>query len=185
VADTAHYVEELKNAVLRDRSAGKSYGRSASDTNLLAELDFMVTQRRIHSLYHRNVEITRPEERALSEPSPSSFAPLSDELLQELFDNNFEWLNDELFTSKEMLDTQPFDHQDNGDGTGHVRSPDMADTHSFAELDLLMRAVPACSYCRTRHVKCDERFPACDACTKSERACVYYDHVLQIDVERR
>jgi hypothetical protein len=59
------------------------------------------------------------------------------------------------------------------------------DADSIVDVELLIRSIPACGYCRSRHVKCDQKFPACGACTRSDRQCVYYDAVLEIDIPRR
>ena len=185
VVDAAQYIEELKQVVLRDTNARKGPGHSATDTNLLAELDFMVTQRRIHSVYHQNVEITRPKEGVSTQSSPEFFEPLSDELLQELIGTDFDLLNETLFTSSDLPEIQPVDHWVDGHATGHEMLTTNLDKQTLDQLDTLMRSVPACGHCRTSHVKCDQDFPACGACTRFSRPCVYYDPVLQIDVQRR
>ncbi|KAH8889048.1 hypothetical protein GQ53DRAFT_808030 [Thozetella sp. PMI_491] len=90
--DTGRYVEDLKETILRTLDLGDDSEQSGYDMDFLGELDFMITQRRIHSVYHRNVEIHAPAERVASDRSPWSqvdpFTPVPDELWQEFITAN-------------------------------------------------------------------------------------------------
>ncbi|KAK7413363.1 hypothetical protein QQX98_007740 [Neonectria punicea] len=54
LSDTKHYLKELVDTNLRNPVG--NYG-SEYDMNVLEELDCLVTQRRIHSIYHRNLPL--------------------------------------------------------------------------------------------------------------------------------
>ncbi|RSL45782.1 hypothetical protein CEP54_014130 [Fusarium duplospermum] len=53
VADTAHYIRELVETCLRNQVGqdGSDY-----DMSVLEELDCLVTQRRVHTIHHRNIQ---------------------------------------------------------------------------------------------------------------------------------
>lgn len=175
---------ELKNAVLRDLAASGRFERLATDEKLLAELDFMVTQRRIHSVYHRNVDTSVLAEEIYTGPSPENFTSFGDDLWQNFFDDSFQIPNDDLLTSNDILGLQLPLSWNEGTSTDPESANHSARPGSV-DVDLMMRSIPACGCCRTRHVKCDQGFPLCGACTRAGRACTYYDPVLQIDVQRR
>lgn len=52
LSDTAHYIRELFDTSLRNPLG---HNANAYDVNVLKELDCLITQRRIHSIHHRNI----------------------------------------------------------------------------------------------------------------------------------
>lgn len=160
-------------------------GRSAYDINLIAELDFMVTQRRIHSVYHRNIEVLRPDEMMNWDLSPwahaESLTPLRDELWQEIFNTGFEFLADDALIFPEGEHSSELDSIMITDPSPKSNE----EPESAVDVELLFHSVPACGFCRGQHIRCDRTFPSCGACAKSNRECIYYDAVLQRDVPRR
>ncbi|KAJ4293363.1 hypothetical protein N0V90_008645 [Kalmusia sp. IMI 367209] len=188
-ADTGIYMNELKDTVFRKITVGEVSRRSSFDTDLLAELDFMVTQRRIHSVYHRNVQTWRPLPDTHSELAPwshpDSFTPLSDELWQDLMNTTFEFPADDTLLLQEPFNAEPV-YQWNDTVQEETASLTVeAAQKNEINVEMLMRSVPACGYCRTRHVKCGQEFPSCGTCSRTGRECVYYDAVLQRDIPRR
>jgi hypothetical protein len=183
-------MDGLKGTILRSIDSTGVPIQSTYDVNLLAELDFMVTQRRIHSIYHGNIEIRTPEERMQSEPSPwppaDLFMPLSDDLWTDIVHTSFEYLADDILL---FLDTAEVSHT-----TQVYHSPqDLAEAtptknekaESSVDIDMVLSSLPACGFCRSQHIKCDQTFPACRICTKSGRECAYYDAIIQKEVPRR
>lgn len=149
----------------------------------------MVTQRRIHSVYHRNVDTSRPDQMTHFELSPwaplDPFSPISDELWQELINTSFEYLADDSLVYNETFEVEPAHQWTNNLATEQVSSTDNVDENDLTDVDSLFRSLPGCGFCSNRHTKCDKEFPSCKACTKVNRECVYYDAVLRMDVPRR
>lgn len=54
-----------------------------------------------------------------------------------------------------------------------------------SRLQKAMTYIPVCSHCKARRVKCDIDLPSCRACSKAERQCYYFDHVIGKDILRR
>ncbi|SPO01216.1 uncharacterized protein DNG_03963 [Cephalotrichum gorgonifer] len=83
LSDTAHYNKELI-----DTSSRNPLGRSgnAYDINVLKELDCLVTQRRIHSIHHRNIQL--PPQDESTPPSHTSDDLLSDDSWWHAFIND-------------------------------------------------------------------------------------------------
>ncbi|KAF2798705.1 hypothetical protein K505DRAFT_96146 [Melanomma pulvis-pyrius CBS 109.77] len=182
--DTGHYVKELKDIIQGNLDAEPMPGRSAYDINLIAELDFMVTQRRIHSVYHRNIEVLRPDEMMNWDLSPwahaESLTPLRDELWQEIFNTGFEFLADDALVCLEDEHSSELD-------SIMITDPSLKsnmEPESAIDVELLFHSLPACGFCRGQHIRCDRKFPSCGACAKSNRECVFYDAVLQRDILR-
>ena len=47
------------------------------------------------------------------------------------------------------------------------------------------RNVSACSRCRVRKGKCDQRLPCCEGCEKANVPCVGYDPITKTEIPRR
>lgn len=59
---------------------------------------------------------------------------------------------------------------------------DRSDQKSPLHLEEILRAVPACSFCRDRRIKCHRQLPSCRECTRASRECAYYDPVLEENI---
>jgi hypothetical protein len=53
------------------------------------------------------------------------------------------------------------------------------------ELESLLGALPSCSLCRDRRVKCHQQLPACKECLRASRVCSIFDPVLGTNVPMR
>ncbi|KAF2703245.1 hypothetical protein K504DRAFT_181238 [Pleomassaria siparia CBS 279.74] len=145
----------------------------------------MVTQRRIHSVYHRNIEILNRDQMMNWDLSPwahaESLTPLRDELWQEIFNTGFEFLADDSMAIPDAESIAPPKALANTNSSEQRKE---APEPPSVDVDLLVESIPACTFCRAQHTRCDRKFPSCGACAKSNRRCLYYDAVLQKEVER-
>ncbi|KAL3299051.1 Fungal Zn2-Cys6 binuclear cluster domain-containing protein [Colletotrichum asianum] len=96
LADTAAYINELVDTNLRNPVG---HSGSAYDMNVLEELDCLVTQRRIHSIRHRNVALPQQKKYAVAATQPKESGQQMGEGLFE--DENWwrDFINDDLFLS--------------------------------------------------------------------------------------
>lgn len=190
-SDTASYVQELKATILRDISAvGDAHEPSAYDLNLLAELDFLVTQRRIHSIYHRNITVPTQEGWMQAELQPFGDvpSPFPDAMWREFINTGFDFdAGDDPLYFGPAGDNHPV--ANSIDASVHtVQAPtgNSAPVSGPAvDIETLIDAIPACGYCRNQHLRCDREFPSCRICKRSHRQCTYFDVVLQQDISRR
>lgn len=152
--------------------------------SVLEELDFLVTQRRIHSIYHRNLPVpgkqttTTLETQALSEVSPG------------FLDDDSWW--DEFIVD----DFDLFANQDSAAANFSFATPSMEPPaeeirqctrkkqpkRKGTDLDEILEALPSCSSCRDRRIKCDRQLPACRYCKRASRDCAFFDPVLSENV---
>ncbi|CAH0059088.1 unnamed protein product [Clonostachys solani] len=171
--DTAKYIKELIETSLSAESQ-----RSAYDLNVLKELDCLVTQRRIHSVYHRNISVSsKPAQATNNETSPGF---LEDEAWWKDFINEDFNMGDyfdpsEIADANNSVQTLPLTS-----GSDPVTIPEMAMDSNEDRLDFttLIDILPACSPCRDRRVKCHRQLPACKECQRTNRQCVIFDSVL-------
>uniref|UniRef100_L2GH87 C6 transcription factor n=1 Tax=Colletotrichum fructicola (strain Nara gc5) TaxID=1213859 RepID=L2GH87_COLFN len=93
LADTAAYINELVDTNLRNPVG---HSGSAYDMNVLEELDCLVTQRRIHSIRHRNVVLPQQKKSAAAATQPKDSGQQMGEGLFE--DENWwrDFINDDL-----------------------------------------------------------------------------------------
>ena len=131
----------------------------------------MVTQRRVHSVYHQNVDLTQLIRPYLDLSPRSPTLPL-DETLQEIVNASF------AFPLEESVAWSPQTVQS-------AEAPQAVQHSSNAHLDAILESVPACGFCRSQHIKCDRSLPACGVCERGNRGCMYFDVVLERDVPRR
>ncbi|KAH8667049.1 hypothetical protein BX600DRAFT_285340 [Xylariales sp. PMI_506] len=171
----------LSSAVL---SSEKGSSDSAYNLKLLAELDFLVTQRRISSVYHGNVEVppSFPATAPVSSDgcSPSQF---SDSMWQEFIETNFDF-DDVPFVNffdfpKELDQQQSSVSPDTGSQTSES-GPKLS-----RDIEAAIESLPSCNCCRDQHIRCDRELPLCGVCRRSRRECTYYDPILLQDVPRR
>ncbi|KAM0811596.1 putative Fungal-specific transcription factor domain-containing protein [Seiridium cardinale] len=182
ILDTSHYIQDSMDTCLRDTSGQTG---SVYDMSIVEELDYLITQRRVHSVFHRNIPFIPPHH-----PGPYSDTPSQ---------SSEDFINDENWWSAFINDDQVMDGMDlmlpvtNRDTSPLPRSTrpamlpspqESTTTHtgSLAELDGIMEALPACSFCRDRRIKCSRQLPACAACLRSSRECLIYDPILEHNV---
>lgn len=190
VSDTAHYIRELIDTCLRNPVGhdGTTY-----DMNVLEELDCLVTQRRVHTLQHRNIPF----------PPHRRQGPQSDTASQasEGFLDDDEWWRAFIHDDFEMdgdIGLTPAPEPSRGMALAQLTgSPSVAtplDTSSLkkkepvsisTEVDELLKALPSCSYCRDRRIKCHQQIPACRECQRISRECVIFDPILEGNVPLR
>uniref|UniRef100_A0A8H7K7I6 Zn(2)-C6 fungal-type domain-containing protein n=1 Tax=Bionectria ochroleuca TaxID=29856 RepID=A0A8H7K7I6_BIOOC len=171
--DTAEYIKELIETSLSAESQ-----RSAYDLNVLKELDCLVTQRRIHSIYHRNISVSsKPAQVTNNETSPGF---LEDEawwkdFINEDFDMGDYFDPSEIADGNNSAQTLPLIS-----ASDPVTTPETAKDSNEDRLDLtqLIEILPACSHCRDRRVKCHRQLPACKECQRANRHCAIFDPVL-------
>lgn len=63
----------------------------------------------------------------------------------------------------------------------HVKVSEAAQSN-YQKLCKAVKAIPACTRCRVRRVKCDRNLPSCRSCQKSSADCSYHDQVTSTDV---
>ncbi|KAF7563755.1 hypothetical protein G7046_g379 [Stylonectria norvegica] len=178
IRDTGLYITELVETNLRNPVG--NYG-SEYDMNVLEELDFLVTQRRIHSIYHRNIPL----------PNQSSTSPQSVVLSQQgdlgLLEDDTWWrdfINEDF--AMEVVETpmvtveaisMPMNTERSPPGPTYARTvPCSKNWKTY--LDGVLEALPSCSFCRDRRIKCNRQIPSCKECSRTSRACSYFDPVL-------
>lgn len=155
--------------------------------NVLEELDCLVTQRRIHSIYHRNIPLPTlfkgtPRSDASAQISPGF---LDDETWWRDFINEDFDMNDHTLPSNATVPTPVLETHK---VTPKASEPPGWSLHSFnpgTTLDKILHALPACSFCRDRRIKCHQRLPACKECHRTSRECMFFDPILSENVPLR
>lgn len=203
LVDTAHYIRELVDTNLRNPVG---HSGSAYDMNVLEELDCLVTQRRLHSIHHRNISFPPPRQppsQTGNDPSTGrneiNLGGNADAFLE---DENWwrDFINDEfhadhetpkpasescpgLSESTSRLDTQTATAHDLRSNPRQFRH--MPGTNLDGQLDDIIQALPSCSFCRDRRIKCHRQLPSCRECQRSSRECEVFDPVLGQNVPLR
>jgi hypothetical protein len=164
------------------------------DINLLEELDCLVTQRRVHTLQHRNIRFA-PHLGAVPQSDTASQASQG-------FLDDEEWWRAFICDETEMVDDGIFDSTSEyflgvtaiSQATAvplTTESPYLPVQEEpqggsiSSEVEELLKALPSCSYCRDRRIKCHKRIPACKVCQRTSRDCVIFDPVLKGNVPLR
>ncbi|OKL59542.1 hypothetical protein UA08_05364 [Talaromyces atroroseus] len=181
IAITGLYIRDLRDAVFSNQPG--SIG-SANDLKLLAELELLLSQRRIRSIYQANTEVQH--EFLSVEPSSSheySQQPFTDDIWQEFIGAQFDF---EEAYSLNFLESPWLGQQQQ---TILTSTADATNDIPILELPKDIKdaidSMPSCSFCRDQHIRCDRELPCCGACHKSRRECVYYDVILSQEVPRR
>ncbi|UPL02929.1 hypothetical protein LCI18_013863 [Fusarium solani-melongenae] len=182
VADTAHYIRELVDTCRRNQVGqdGSDY-----DMSVLEELDCLVTQRRVHTIRHRNIPF----------PPHAKPGPQSDTASQTscgFLDDDDWWrafINDDL-EMDESPPTRPEALVDFALPEARVtppepQSPNTSASTPVADLDKILGALPSCSFCRDRRIKCHQQLPACRECLRVSRECMIFDPVQGMNVSMR
>ncbi|EPE04123.1 monocarboxylate transporter [Ophiostoma piceae UAMH 11346] len=203
LGDTSAYVQELLDTNLRNPLG---HSGNAYDMNVLEELDCLVTQRRIHSIYHRNIplppsQLPRSFDSSVNDTAPAAHD--SDMLLHTTFDNESWWqdfVHEDFPTaldsqhlaipSPTASERQPNTTSSLGDGSmatpnsraPHPPAPSAGFANMDSELSTVLDARPACSFCRDRRVKCSRELPVCRECKRTSRTCLVFDPVLEKNI---
>ncbi|KAF4816404.1 Positive regulator of purine utilization [Colletotrichum siamense] len=185
LADTAAYINELGDTNLRNPVG---HSGSAYDMNVLEELDCLVTQRRIHSIRHRNVVLPQQKKSAAAATQPRDSGQ---EMGEGLFEDENWWrdfINDDLVTNDSPFSLiSPDAAQSSVSILPHERIQHQPDPRrDLSDLEKQLRpiidALPSCSFCRDRRIKCRLQLPACKECHRTSRNCVVYDPILGSNV---
>ncbi|KAK1460570.1 hypothetical protein CCUS01_08918 [Colletotrichum cuscutae] len=157
---------------------------------VLEELDCLVTQRRIHSIRHRNIPFPPPKK-----PTPSPSEP---ENIARDFLNDEQWWTD--FIDQDFVTNESCFSLPSGGGqaapspssepneTRVERRRDIIDNNASdleKELDVILDAIPSCSFCRDRRTKCQRQLPACKECARTSRECFIFDPILKANIPLR
>lgn len=175
------YIKDLRDVVI---STQPSSIDSANGLKLISELELLLSQRRIRSIYQANTEIQHAfPPLGPSSPQEYSQQPFSDDVWHEFMAAQFEF---EEPSSLNFLDSSWLTQQYQ---TAVAATAEAASEVSIPELPSDIKAVvdsmPSCSFCRDQHIRCDRELPCCGACRRSPRECTYYDIALSQEVPRR
>ncbi|KAK1714208.1 hypothetical protein BDP67DRAFT_618126 [Colletotrichum lupini] len=187
LSDTASYINELIDTNLRNPLG---YNGSHYDMQVLEELDCLVTQRRIHSIRHRNIPFPPPKKPTASPSEPENIA--------RDFLNDEQWWTD--FIDQDFVTNESCFSLPSGGGqaapspssepneTRVERRRDIIDNNASdleKELDVILDAIPSCSFCRDRRTKCQRQLPACKECARTSRECFIFDPILKANIPLR
>lgn len=187
LSDTASYINELIDTNLRNPLG---HNGSHYDMQVLEELDCLVTQRRIHSIRHRNIPFPPPKK---STPPASEPENVSRDFL-----NEEQWWTD--FIDQDFVTNESCFSLPSGGGqtasssssnlTGTRVEPGQTPSENNGsdlekELDVILDAIPSCSFCRDRRTKCQRQLPACKECVRTSRECFIFDPILKANIPLR
>lgn len=153
--------------------------------NVLEELDCLVTQRRIHTIYHRNIPFP-PQNKPGPQSDTASHASggfLDDETWWSAFINDDFEMDANFFLPK-TVDAAPLNSH-SPSMSPKPKSPAHTGRQGSGDLDTILTAIPSCSYCRDRRIKCHQQLPACRECLRTGRECVIFDPILERNVTMR
>ncbi|KAF4471294.1 neutral amino acid permease [Fusarium albosuccineum] len=175
----SRYITELVETNLRNPigNLGSEY-----DMIVLEELDFLVTQRRVHSIYHRNLPVPSKQSADAQFESLNQISPG--------FLDDDSWWRDFINDDFDM-----FDHYEPSTSTGSFTVPALENppdqkspkiqrqpVKRGTDLDEVLEALPACSFCRDRRIKCHRQLPACRECQRTGRECTFFDPILSENI---
>ncbi|KAK1712972.1 uncharacterized protein BDZ83DRAFT_92302 [Colletotrichum acutatum] len=187
LSDTASYINEIIDTNLRNPLG---HNGSHYDMQVLEEIDCLVTQRRIHSISHRNIPFPPPKKPA---PPPSEPENVGKDFL-----SDEQWWTD--FIDQDFVTNQScFSLPPGGGQTASSPSRDPIGTRAELaqtpsennssdlekELDVILDAIPSCSFCRDRRTKCQRQLPACKECARTSRECFIFDPILKANIPLR
>ncbi|KAM5350416.1 hypothetical protein ACJ41O_006921 [Fusarium nematophilum] len=152
LSDTAYYIKELVDTNLRNPlgNLGSDY-----DMSVLEELDFLVTQRRIHSIYHRNIPLPSQQKNTPQVDDLNQISPgfLDDESWwRDFINDDFDMNHNDPPNGVDSYAIPPVERpsEQNLQGETRQRQP----RNKGTEIDEIIEALPACSFCRDRRIKC-------------------------------
>lgn len=175
------YINDLREVVFSTQPGSIS---SENGLKHLAELELLLSQRRIRSIYQAHTD-NHPAFPSLEPRSPHDYyqQPFSDDVWHEFMAAQFEFeepssLN--ILESSWLAQEQQTVVPSTADITNEIPTPELPnDIKSFVD------SMPSCTFCRDQHIRCDRELPCCGACHRSHRKCVYYDIVLSQEIPRR
>lgn len=175
------YINDLRDVVF---SAQPDTIGSENGLKLLAELELLLSQRRIRSIYQANTEIHHsfPSIEPLS-PHTDYQQPFSDDVWHEFIATQFEFEEPSslhFFESSWLSQEQQRILPSPTDTINEMSIPKLPN-----DIMNLVDSMPSCSFCRDQHIRCDRELPCCGACRRSRRDCAYYDVVLSKEIPRR
>lgn len=155
------------------------------DMNILEQLDDLITQRRIRSIYHQNVDLP-----FRSPENHTEMMTLSHRVDTFLEEEDW-WLdfvnNDLVIESRPAQSPQPAvadKCQSAEDLSRETNSPRATSQKPTLELQLaqLFQSLPSCSPCRDQRIKCRLGESGCRECSRTSRTCTIYDPLLKENV---
>jgi hypothetical protein len=154
---------------------------SAKDIKLRKELELLLSQRRIRSIYQANTEIQHAFHTQDPSPNANSDVPFLDDMWQEFMDFDFGEAYSLNLLEPSWLGQEP--------ALSLSGTTDVAEEIETPKLprDILdaVDSLPSCSFCRDQHIRCDRELPCCGACYRSKRECVYLDLITSQEIPRR
>lgn len=184
IAITKRYVKDLCDVVFSNQPGSTE---TANDLKLRKELELLLSQRRIRSIYQANTDIQHAFQ--TKEPSPSSNIELQfmDDWWQELMDFDFGDsyslnLPEPPLSFQEPLALVP---EPQAAVSPCADAPAEETTKLPKDIMDAIDSLPSCSFCRDQHIRCDRELPCCGACSRSQRECAYFDPMLAREVPRR
>ncbi|KAF5004539.1 hypothetical protein FDECE_8971 [Fusarium decemcellulare] len=168
---------ELANSAFQGGNLGSEY-----DMSVLEELDFLVTQRRVHSIYHRNLPVPSKQNADAQFESLNQISPG--------FLDDDSWWRDFINDDFDMFDHyEPSTSADSFTVPALESPPDQRSpkiqrqfVKRGTDLDEVLEALPACSFCRDRRIKCHRQLPACRECQRTGRECTFFDPILSENI---
>lgn len=159
------------------------------DMNVLAELDYLITQRRIHSIYHRNIDV--PSQRIKT----SDLEVRSQVIDGFLEDETWWWdfVNTDVAVDNQLVQPLPTEvncspkFEEKSHATPHNALAFNVPSN-FSVLDkkltALLESLPSCSACRDQRIKCSRQTESesCKECSRALRHCTMYDPILKVNV---
>lgn len=178
IAITSVYIRDLRGILFTSQSYS---GASANEVKLRQELELLLSQRRIRSIYQANTEIQHGFQSIELSAHDIPDLPVLDDLWQEFLDFDFgEAYSLQLSEPSWLMQEQLAPLKTSTEAGSQTESPkppkDILD---------IIESLPSCSFCREQHIRCDRQLPCCGACKRSSRQCVYFDVALSQDIPRR
>ncbi|KPM38688.1 hypothetical protein AK830_g7887 [Neonectria ditissima] len=184
LSDTKYYLKQLVDTNLRNPVG--NYG-SEYDMNVLEELDCLVTQRRIHSIYHRNIPLPIPLKGTPQSDASSQISPgfLDDDTWWRYFINEDFDMEDRALQPNTPMPAPALEIQKvtPEDLDPPAWNPNLS--NSRTTYDKILDTLPACSFCRDRRIKCHQQLPACKECFRTSRECMFFDPILSENIPLR
>ena len=177
IATTSIYIKDLRDVVFSSQSGSID---SANDIKLRKELELLLSQRRIRSIYQANTEIHNAIQREEPSPPGNSELPLLDVIWQDFMDFDFEETNSLNFLEPTWLaQEQPHLFTSSAEAANDIQAPKLP-----KDIIDVIDSLPACSFCRDQHIRCDRELPCCGACSRSHRDCAFFDHLWSQEIPR-
>ena len=184
LSDTAHYIRELIDTTSRNPLG---HNGNAYDINVLKELDCLVTQRRMHSIHHRNIPFPHQDKPGPMSDTTSQASEdfLNDDTWWHAFIHDDSYTEETNFSPSNPIPSTSITTQEQPRQAPEPQKQRISRHDTSVELEEIISAIPACSFCRDRHIKCHQQLPACRECLRSSRECLVYDPIMDQNVPLR